>query len=130
MAESNTEKNNKNYTNNEKTIIVKQSILNTHPIFIEYENEHLLYPNAELDKWKRKLQMIRTRTVNKFKNIEPPLRRPVNNKPLYEVFQDIMDQKSTFSILNNENILDRRMYLYNLQNYNLYNFYVRLYKYL
>lgn len=108
MTESNIEEIIKNHNiNNKNPNNTKQSILNTYPIFIEYENEDLLYPICELDKWKRKLQMIRTRMINKFKDSHPPLRRPMNSKPLQEVFQDLMDKKSSSTNLDNENVVER-----------------------
>lgn len=103
MIESNTEnrveKTVENINQNLKN--PKQTLLDTYTIFTEYENEELLYPNIELEKWKKNLQIMRSRMDNKFKRKHSPIRRPVSDEPLHEVFKNIMN-KDSFSILPNE----------------------------
>jgi len=79
--------NNKNRDEN-----TKQTLLNNYTIFGEYNNKELLYPNNELEKWKRRLKIIRTKTDNKCKINHLPFRRPANNEPLHKVFKDIMNR--------------------------------------
>lgn len=79
-----------------------KTLLDTYSIFIEYHSEDTLYPNNELEKWKRKLNIMRSKNDGKLISNPSPLRRYVNDGPLNQVFQSIMN-KDSFSILANEN---------------------------
>lgn len=109
MIESNTENRTEKVVENINQNLEnpKQTLLNTHTIFTEYKNEELLYPNIELEKWKKNLQIMRSRMDNKFKRKHSPIRRPVNDEPLYEVFKNIMN-KDLFSIIPNEKNVDSK----------------------
>lgn len=105
MTKPNTNTNIKNIvenTENEKPF-ENSSILHKHPIFVEYRNEDLLYPIAELDKWKNSLQIMRSRSDKQYKTNIPPLRRPENDSPLHEVFRNIMDKDYDFISVDEEN---------------------------
>jgi len=71
-----------------------QTLLNNSRLFGEYYDNQLLYPDDELNKWKRRLKIIRTRMANKCKTPtdRSPLRRPANNEPLHVVFKNIMNR--------------------------------------
>lgn len=81
--------------------IPKQTILNSHIIFLDNHFEDLLFPSEEMEKWKIKLEIIRSKADSKFENGRSPARRPVNDQPLHEVYKNIMN-KSSFSMLTNE----------------------------
>lgn len=69
------------------------STLYRHPVFAEYCNEDLLYPIAELEKWKKKLHIMRSSTDGPYKtNNISPIKRPTDDEPLHEVFRNIMDK--------------------------------------
>lgn len=86
--------------------IPKQTILNSHIIFLEYHLEDLLYPSDELEKWKIQLEIMRSRD-DKFEINRSLARRPLNDQPLYEVYKRIMN-KNSFSILTHENSTDSK----------------------
>lgn len=98
----------KSNTENIVSIINKESenkyktLLDTYSIFVEYQNEDTLYPKNELEKWKRKLNIMRSKNDGKLNTNSLPLRRNVNDGPLNQVFKNIMN-KDSFSILANEN---------------------------
>jgi len=92
-----TEKLMSQFNNENRDENTKQTLLNNYAIFGEYYNKELLYPNNELEKWKRRLKIIRTRMDNKCKINHSPLRRPTNDEPLHKVFKDIMN-RDEFSI--------------------------------
>jgi len=102
MAESNTENVDKN--NKENLENLKPTLQYT--IFAEYDNEELLYPNEKLGILKRKLEIVRSRVDNTFKKNTSPLRRPMDNAPLHEVYKNVINKDSfttLASILANEN---------------------------
>jgi len=72
----------------------------------DYYNEELLYSNEKLGILKKKLEIVRSRVdVNdKLKKNLSPLRRPMNNAPLHEVYKNVIN-KDSFSIL--ASILDK-----------------------
>lgn len=80
------------------------STLYRHPVFAEYCNEDLLYPIAELEKWKKKLHIMRTRTDGPYNtNNVSPIRRPTDDEPLHEVFRNIMDKDFDPESVDEEN---------------------------
>lgn len=81
----------------------KQTLLNTSIIYAEYYNEELLYPSDVLEKWKRTLEIKRSR--KDIRKNRSPVRRPANDEPLHEVFKNIMN-KDSFSFLTPENNID------------------------
>ncbi|VVC36187.1 Hypothetical protein CINCED_3A022358 [Cinara cedri] len=96
------EKNTENEKPNEKS-----STLHNHPIFVEYCNAHLLYPIAELEKWKKKLQIMRSRTDNQFKTNIIPLKRLTDDEPLHEVFRNIMDKELDIFPVDDERVTNK-----------------------
>ncbi|XP_026819096.1 uncharacterized protein DDB_G0273453/DDB_G0273565-like [Rhopalosiphum maidis] len=72
----------------------------------DYYNEELLYPNEKLGILKKKLEIVRSRVdvSDKLKKNLSPLRRPMNNAPLHEVYKNVIN-KDSFSIL--ASILDK-----------------------
>lgn len=102
MAEPNTE--NVNENNKENLENLKPTLHYT--IFAEYDNEELLYPNEKLGILKRKLEIVRSKVDSKFKKSLSPLRRPMDNAPLHEVYKNVINKDSfttLASILANEN---------------------------
>ncbi|KAF0765655.1 Uncharacterized protein FWK35_00010024 [Aphis craccivora] len=101
MAESNTEHIDEN--TEEKSKNLKSTIQYT--IFPDYQNEELLYPNEKLELFKKRLEIVRSRVDDdNFKINLSPLRRPVDNSPLHEVYKNVIN-KDSFSML--ASILDR-----------------------
>ncbi|XP_025195600.1 uncharacterized protein PF11_0213-like [Melanaphis sacchari] len=94
MAESNTENIDENIE--EKLKNLKPTLQCT--MFTDYHNEELLYPNEKLEILKRNLEIVRSRKDNKSKRNISPLRRPMDNTPLHEVYRNI-NNKDSFSIL-------------------------------
>jgi len=101
MAEQNTENVNENIKDNSENL--KLTLQN---MFAEYQNEELLYPNEKLRILKRRLEIVRSSVDSKFKKTLSPVRRPMDNTPLHEVYKNLMNKDSfttLASILANEN---------------------------
>lgn len=102
MAESNTEHVDEN--TEEKSKHLKPTI-QLFAIFPDYQNEELLYPNEKLGLLKKRLEIVRSRVDDDdFKINLSPLRRPVDNSPLHEVYKNVIN-KDSFSML--ASILDK-----------------------
>ncbi|CAH1722741.1 unnamed protein product [Aphis gossypii] len=101
MTESNTEHIDGN--TEEKSKNLKPTIQYT--IFSDYQNEELLYPDEKLGLLKKRLEIVRSRVDDdNFKINLSPLRRPVDNSPLHEVYKNVIN-KDSFSML--ASILDK-----------------------
>jgi len=103
MAESN---NTENVDKNSKEKFENPKSFLQSTIFTEYQNEELIYPNKRLEMLKRKLEIVRSRVDDKLKKNISPLRRPMNNTPLHEVFKNLINKDSFSSLassLVNEN---------------------------
>ncbi|KAE9524996.1 hypothetical protein AGLY_015046 [Aphis glycines] len=101
MTESNTEHMDGN--TEEKSKNLKPTIQYT--IFSDYQNEELLYPDEKLGLLKKRLEIVRSRVDDdNFKINLSPLRRPVDNSPLHEVYKNVIN-KDSFSML--ASILDK-----------------------
>ncbi|XP_027849053.1 uncharacterized protein LOC114128677 [Aphis gossypii] len=101
MTESNTEHIDGNTEDKSKNL--KPTIQYT--IFSDYQNEELLYPDEKLGLLKKRLEIVRSRVDDdNFKINLSPLRRPVDNSPLHEVYKNVIN-KDSFSML--ASILDK-----------------------
>lgn len=80
-----------------------KTLLNSHTIVGEYFNKELLCANDDLNKLKRKLNLIRSKTDGKVENKRSPIRRSAyDGPPLHQVFANIMNKDSCASILADE----------------------------
>lgn len=95
MAELNTENVDENNKENFENLKPK---LQYTSLFAEYHNEELIYPEEKLEILKKKLEIVRSRADNKFKKKLSPLRRPIDNSPLHEVYKNVIN-KDSFTIL-------------------------------
>lgn len=74
----------------------KHTQLNNSVIYIEYHYEKLLYPYGVLEKWKRELEIIRSKKdINTNRS---SVTTPVNNEPKHDIFKNIKTEDS-FSVL-------------------------------
>lgn len=91
--------NNSNDTNvipniNKKIENSKQNLIKNHLVKTGFYDENLPYPKEELDKWKKHLIILRAKTDINSNKKRSPIRRLVRNKPLHEVFMDMMNTDS------------------------------------
>jgi len=95
---------------NQSTGSPKQTLLNA--TFGEYRDEQLPCPTDELEKWKRKLELLRSKVDDTFGTHHSPLRRPANGEPLHKVFKNIMNRDSASASVDDpvdrENVVAKR----------------------